>query len=117
MLKYHKLEIYQLSKELVHDCYAITNTLPETERFGLCNQMNRAAVSITSNIVEGCARNSDKDTKHFINISYSSLMEVICQIEIANDLGFISEKDFKIFFDKAINLSIKITNFVKSLKY
>ncbi|MCT4633644.1 MAG: four helix bundle protein [Firmicutes bacterium] len=115
MLKYHKLEIYHLAKKLVSDCYNITNFFPETERFGLSSQMNRAAISVASNIVEGSTRNSDRDTKYFINISYSSLMELICQTEIAYDLKFISNNDFEIFSEEAIKLSIKITNFAKSL--
>ena len=56
--------------------------------------MRRAAISVPSNIVEGMARLSNKDQSHFLNIAYGSLMELYAQLDIAHDLGYISEDDF-----------------------
>ena len=86
---FQNLEVYQLGKEIVKDNYQITKTFPHDEKFCLINQMNRAAISVPSNIAEGTARSTVKDKVHFINIAYGSLMELICQMEIALDLGYI----------------------------
>ena len=77
--------------------------------------MNRAAVSIPSNIAEGYAREGSKDKCHFLNISYGSLMELVCQYEIARELDFIKEDDYQDFKNKAYKLAIKISNFKKYL--
>lgn len=90
MFAFQKLEVYQLSKEFVKEVYALINTFPDTERFAICNQIRRAAVSIPSNIAEGVSRFSDKEKAHFIEIAYGSLMEVFCQMEISANLGYIS---------------------------
>ena len=73
--------------------------------------MNRAAVSIPSNIAEGYAREGSKDKCHFLNISYGSLMELVCQYEIARELDFIKEDDYQDFKNKAYKLAIKISKF------
>ncbi|MGD9667200.1 MAG: four helix bundle protein [Synergistaceae bacterium] len=108
---FQNLEVYQLGKELVIDNYQITNTFPHDEKFCLINQMNRAAISVPSNIAEGTARNTKKDKVHFINMAYGSLMELICQMEIALDLGYIEKETQDNFISKAKNLSIKLSNF------
>lgn len=93
-MKFKNLIVYQKSKELVKQVYALLKQFPDDERFALCGQMRRAAISVPSNIVEGMARLSNKDQSHFLNIAYSSLMELYAQLDIAQDLGYISEDDF-----------------------
>lgn len=93
-MKFKNLIVYQKSKELVKQVYALLKQFPDDERFALCGQMRRAAISIPSNIVEGMARLSNKDQSHFLNIAYGSLMELYAQLDIAHDLGYISEDDF-----------------------
>ena len=66
---------------------------PKEEQFAMCDQLRRASVSVTSNIAEGVNRYSVKEKAHFLEMSYSSLMEVMSQLEIANDLGYISNVD------------------------
>jgi four helix bundle protein len=82
-----------LAKELVKAMYQLTRTFPSEERFGLASQINRAAVSVASNIAEGSGRVNRKDQAHFTQLAYGSLMEVACQVEIAYDLEFISEAE------------------------
>lgn len=108
---FQKLEIYSLAKEIVIKTYEITETFRDSEKYTLTQQMNRAAVSIPSNIAEGYARDGIKDKKHFLNISYGSLMELICQFEIAKDLNFIEEKIYLEIKEKACKLAVKISNF------
>ena len=93
-MKFKNLIVYQKSKELVKQVYALLKQFPDDERFALCGQMRRAAISVPSNIVEGMARLSSKDQTHFLNIAYGSLMELYAQLDIAHDLGYLSEDDF-----------------------
>lgn len=94
IMKFKNLIVYQKSKELVKQVYALLKQFPDDERFALCGQMRRAAISVPSNIVEGMARLSTKDQSHFLNIAYGSLMELYAQLDIAHDLGYVSEDDF-----------------------
>lgn len=110
---FQNLEIYQLAKSLAVDNYMITGSFSNTEKFSLVQQMNRAAISIPSNIAEGYAREGSKDKCHFFNIAYGSLMELVCQYEIAKDLGYIDENQYKIFTCRAYDLAVKISNFRK----
>lgn len=93
-MKFKNLIVYQKSKVLVKQVYALLKQFPDDERFALCGQMRRAAISVPSNIVEGMARLSTKDQSHFLNIAYGSLMELYAQLDIAHDLGYVSEDDF-----------------------
>ncbi len=95
MFTFHKLRVWHLAKAMVKDVYALTKMFPAEERFGLTAQLNRAAVSVASNIAEGSGRVNRKDQAHFTQLAYGSLMEVACQIEIACELGFISENELK----------------------
>ena len=75
--------------ELVRKIYALTQTFPKEEMFGLTSQIRRAAVSIPSNIAEGAARTGTKEFAQFLNISRGSLSELETQLLIAADLGYI----------------------------
>ena len=91
---YRKLKVYHASMQLVKDVYTLTNSFPASERHGLVNQIQRAVVSIPSNIAEGMGRFSDKERIHFLEISNGSLMEVMCQLEVSLLLGYISHEQF-----------------------
>lgn len=91
---YRKLNVYQLSKQLVKEIYKIVGSFPNTEIYALGDQMRRAVVSVPSNIAEGTAKISPKEQFHFLEIAYGSLMEIMCQLEIAFDLGYISQAQF-----------------------
>ena len=90
---YRKLIAYQKAKEIVKRTYKLLKKFPAEERYAMCDQLRRAALSITSNIAEGVNRFSVKDKAHFIEIAYGSLMEVSSQIEIAEELEYISTED------------------------
>lgn len=87
---YRKLIAYQKAKEVVKRTYKLLKKFPAEERYAMCDQLRRASVSITSNIAEGINRYSVKDKSHFIEMSYGSLMEVSSQMEIAEELGYIT---------------------------
>jgi four helix bundle protein len=90
---YRDLIAWQKGMELVIAVYRLTEKLPRDERFGLTNQLRRAAVSIPSNIAEGFGRGSDAEFQRFLSIARGSLFEVETQVEIARSLTYFSEHD------------------------
>lgn len=88
---YKNLNVYHLAKQMVVDVYNYTKTFPQHELYALTNQLQRAAISVPSNIAEGMGRFSVKERVHFLEIAYGSLMEVMCQLEIAEALGYLSQ--------------------------
>ena len=90
---YRKLIAYQKAKEVVKTTYQLLKRFPIEERYAMCDQLRRAALSITSNIAEGVNRFSVKDKARFIEIAYGSLMEVSSQFEVAEELNYISTED------------------------
>ena len=75
--------------------YQITSTFPKNETFGLSSQMQRAAISVSSNIAEGSVRFSPKEQSRFYELAFGSLMEILSQIILANKIGYIIDKDYE----------------------
>lgn len=103
---FEKLTVWHDAREFVKEVYAVTSEFPEKEKYGLCSQMQRASVSVVSNIAEGASRNSLKEQFRFYEIAYGSLMEVYCQAIIANDLEYIEvdkTQELKLHIDKIAN--------------
>ena len=94
---YRNLVAYEKAREVVRRVYYVTKSFPKDEVFALSSQMRRAAVSITSNIAEGMTRYSIKDKVHFLEIAYGSLMEVMSQMEVAEDQNYITTAEFQNF--------------------
>ena len=86
---YKDLEVYKKSIELVIEIYNIASQFPKDEQFGLVSQIKRAVISIPSNIAEGSARYSNKDSARFVDIAIGSIAEVDTQLSIAKRLGFV----------------------------
>jgi four helix bundle protein len=82
------LAVTEHAHRLAVAVYRHTNAFPATERFGLTSQMRRAAVSIASNIAEGCGRRSNRELLQFLYISAGSAKELACQLRIATELGY-----------------------------
>jgi len=89
MRDHRKLRAFELADELVLGIYAATKTFPKEEQFGLTSQIRSAAVSIASNIVEGCARHSQADYLRFLDMAFGSAREVQYQLTIAERLGYL----------------------------
>ena len=94
MNSFRKLNVYTNAKELVKQVYQLLKKFPREEQYALCDQLRRAVISIPSNIAEGSGRQSQKDQAHFYTIAYGSLMEVLSQLDVAQDLGYISPDEF-----------------------
>ncbi|MBE7702569.1 MAG: four helix bundle protein [Cyanobacteria bacterium SIG28] len=112
-MHHRDLEVYKKSIDLVEQIYNLTFSFPKEETFGLTAQLRRAAISIPSNIAEGCARFSNKETANFVNIACGSLAEIETQIEIAQRLGYI--EDLVDFNEKFNNLKSLLLGFKKHL--
>ncbi len=98
--------------QLVVDVYELAKQFPSDEKYGLSDQLRRAVVSVPSNIAEGMGRFSNKERVHFLEIANGSLMEVMCQLEMASLLGFISHDAF----DEQERYILEITKMLVSLR-
>jgi four helix bundle protein len=115
MFGFEKLAVWQRAIDFADVVYATTRKFPSDERFGLTNQMRRAAVSISSNIAEGSSRNSRKDFARFIEIAAGSLYEVISQSFIGKSQGFLTEEEFEILYVAAEEQSRMLSGLRRSL--
>jgi four helix bundle protein len=87
--RYKDLNVWQEARKLSKDIYSLTSEFPKEEQFGLINQMRRCAISVPSNIAEGCGRNYPKDSIQFFHISRGSLYELETQLYLSFDLNYI----------------------------
>ena len=90
---FRKLQLWKSSMNLTTEIYKLTRNFPESERYGLSSQMQRASVSIPSNIAEGFGRESTKEFLRFLYTARGSLMELSTQLEICNNLGYLPEEE------------------------
>lgn len=111
---FERLEAWQISRKLVTDIFQVTQTFPDSEKYGLTNQIRRSAVSISSNIVESTSRNSPKDQNRFFEIAYGSAVECLSQLIIANDLNFIEKNQLKELRSQLENITRKLSQLRKS---
>ena len=91
---FERLSCWVRARALVKQIYLLTQNFPSEERFGLTSQMRRSAVSIPSNIAEGCGRGTEKALVNFLNIANGSSTELETQLFLALDLAFIDEETF-----------------------
>ena len=91
MRDHSKLRAFELADKMALLIYERTRSFPKEEMFGLSSQMRRAAVSVPSNIVEGCARESQAEYVRFLEIAYGSLRELHYQYSLADWLGYLKE--------------------------
>lgn len=107
MNSFRKLNAYIFAKELVKQVYALLKKFPREEQYALCEQLRRSVISLPSNIAEGTGRVSSKDQAHFFTIAYASLMEVLAQMDVAYDLGYITSDEFN-EIEKLIDTEAKL---------
>ena len=94
--------------------YAVTRKFPDEEKFGLTSQLRRATISVSSNLAEETSRITNKDKAHFTTISYSSLMEVLNQIILAKELGFLQENEYNNLRENIEKVANKLNTLRKS---
>jgi four helix bundle protein len=101
MFKFEKLDVWHKAIEFADLIYSKTKSFPSSERFGLTNQMRRAAVSVSSNIAEGSARISDADFARFVEIATGSLFEVVSESTVAKRQGYLANESFAAIYKAA----------------
>ena len=116
MKSYRELKVWQGGRELVKMVYLATQSFPREERFGLTQQVRRAAVSVPSNIAEGHGRGSTKDYLRFLAISMGSVAEAETQLILANDLGLLAEAELGTLLQKLDDIGKMLRGLRKSLK-
>jgi four helix bundle protein len=116
MRDHTKLRAFELADELVVLIYRVTAGFPKEEMYGLISQIRRAAVSVPSNIVEGCARDSQADYLRFLNIAFGSLRELHYQLDLSSRLGFLCNEDLSFIEPKVIETEKVLNGLIRSLK-
>lgn len=111
---FEKLNVWVLSKDLTVLIYQTTCAFPESEKYGLVPQMQRAAISVSSNIAEGNSRRGKSDRIKFFNIAFSSLMEIISQSIIAFELGILEVKTLDEIRLKGSEISNKLISMMNN---
>jgi len=115
-LRFRDLEVWRVSMDLVVRVYEITREFPKNEQFGLASQLQRAAVSIPSNIAEGSGRGTRKDFAHFLDQARGSLFEVITQLEISRSLNYGDSNKTKAIQLEYEILGMRINALIKTMK-
>jgi len=116
MFNFEKLDTWHAAITFANPVYRITRHFPDEERFGLTNQMRRAAVSISSNIAEGSPRSSRPDYIRFLEIATGSLFEVVSQATIGRNQGFFSQSEYDELYQAAEKQSRMLSGLRNSLE-
>ena len=115
MFNFEKLEVWQKAIDFADVIYNETRAFPAEERFGLTNQLRKAAVSVSSNIAEGSSRSSKTDFARFTEIAAGSVFEAVSQAFIARRQSFLNEGQFRDIYADAEQLSRMLSGLRKSL--
>jgi four helix bundle protein len=116
MRDHSKLRAFELADELALNVYQATRSFPREERFGLTSQMRRAALSVPSNIVEGCARQTQADYRHFLDVAFGSFRELEYQISLAHRLSYLPSESSAALLTRCTELSKVLAALIRSLR-
>lgn len=111
-MEYKDLEVWMVARKLTKLVYDTTKNYPKEEIFGLTNQIRRCAVSVPSNIAEGCGRSTSKDTIQFLFIARGSLYELETQIYLSSDLELINNENLTIILNQIIHCKKLLNGFI-----
>jgi four helix bundle protein len=111
-----KLRAFELADALAIAVYRATRAFPADERFGLTMQLRRGAVSVASNIVEGCARSTQADYVHFLAIAYGASRELQYQLSLSHRLGYMSDAEYRAVRRSADETGKVLNGLIRSLR-
>ena len=114
--RFEDVQAWQKARVLVREIYRVSGEGPFRRDFGLKDQIRRAAVSVMSNIAEGFERNSDNELRRFLFIAKGSCGEVVSQVYVALDLGYLSEQEFESLQELARDVSRLTGGFLRYLE-
>jgi len=116
MRDHTKLRAFEMADEIAVLLYHVTAGFPREELYGLTSQMRRAAVSVPSNIVEGCARESQADYLRFLTMAFGSLRELHYQLGLAKRLGFLGNQDWSLIEPKMVETEKVLNGLIRALR-
>lgn len=116
MRDHRKLRAFELADQLALSVYRATRSFPREEQFGLTSQLRRAAVSVASNLVEGCARSSTADYIRFLDMAFGSAREVEYQISLASRLEYLDPENAAALSQQANETAKVLAGLLKSLR-
>jgi four helix bundle protein len=111
-LSHKKLDVWKISIQFALSIYKCTEIFPKTEKYGLSNQLRRAAVSVPSDIAEGAARKSKIERKRYFEIARSSIVEIDTQLEIANRLNYLNNENMSMMGDQVNHIFAMLSNLI-----
>ncbi|MEQ9300383.1 MAG: four helix bundle protein [Cyclobacteriaceae bacterium] len=115
-MDYKELEVWQRARAMVKEIHTISSQFPDSERFSLTQQINRAAISIPSNIAEGSGRFHQNDKIRFMYIARGSLFEMETQLYLALDLGYLSQNTLTNLEEEITSVKKLLNGFINYLK-
>jgi four helix bundle protein len=115
MFNFEKLDVWQQAIQFADLVYELTRSFPNDERFGLTNQMRRAAISVSSNLAEGSSRGSRPDFSRFVEIATGSLFEVVSQATVSRRQNLLVQSDYDLIYAAAEKQSRMLSGLRKSL--
>lgn len=113
---FRELKVWQDAIVVAKEVYLQSRQFPESEKYGLTSQINRAVVSIASNIAEGSGRSTNKDFCNFLSIALGSAYEAETQLILAREFGFLPEESLSYLVEKLNSLEKKISNLQSRLR-
>lgn len=113
---FREYRVWKDAVSLATKVYKITGEMPWFEKKGLCDQLQRAVVSIASNIAEGCGRESDNEFVHYLGIALGSAYEVETQVTIANEIGYVESEPFNILRNDIIIIEKQLNALMSSIR-
>lgn len=116
MRDFRKYEVWKKAHYFAIDVYKESKSFPKSEQFGITSQLRRAALSIPTNIVEGCSRSSEKEFAHFINISSGSAAEVEYLIEFSKEIELLNQEEYQKLNSSIIEIRKMLNSLHRTLK-
>ncbi len=113
---FRKYKVWQDAVAYASYVYEVTSKMPWFEKKGLCDQLQRAVVSISSNIAEGAGRPTDADFAHFLDMALGSANEVETQLLISKNLKYISEEQYNLLINTLTGIQKQLTGLIASIR-
>lgn len=113
---FREYPVWNESVEYATYVYEVTSKMPWFEKKGLCDQLQRAAVSISSNIAEGAARSTDADFAHFLDIALGSAFEVETQLKISMNVGYLDKEHYQEMITKLSSIERQLNALITSIR-
>ncbi|NOY44899.1 MAG: four helix bundle protein [Deltaproteobacteria bacterium] len=114
--RWRRLDVWRLADELARQVYAVTREFPKEETYGITAQLRRAALSVPTNIVEGCARRGDRELSRFLSIAFGSFSEVKYLLYFSNSIGYLPAEQYEVLAARYDELGKRLWAFYEKVR-